>query len=96
MRVFFKLIFCFSLIAMSLFVLAANEKPALSDQEIAYIVIEKSIADYMANHKTCPCPYYVTNEGALCSENSAWAKPVAVKPMCYIKDVPQSIIDIYR
>ncbi len=46
--------------------------PALSDHEIALLLIAQSLADYPGN---CPCPYNVDRRGHSCGGRSAYSRP---------------------
>lgn len=83
----------FPLTFLSSISIAADHPPALSDQQIKKILIEKSIGEYPGN---CPCPYNTTRNGSRCGGRSAWSKKGGYAPLCYDGDVTDVMVKEYR
>ena len=65
----------------------------LTDQQIRRRLIAESIAAYSG---PCPCPYNVMRNRKPCGSNSAYSKPGGRSPLCYEKDVSDSMVRNYR
>jgi hypothetical protein len=64
-----------------------------TDAQIRERLIQASLASYRGN---CPCPYNTMRNGRQCGANSAYSKPGGAAPLCFPKDVPQSMVDAFR
>lgn len=71
----------------------AKENAALSDDAIAQVLIDRSIASYSGN---CPCPYNSASNGSRCGGRSAYSRPGGASPLCYKADVSADSIKRYR
>lgn len=67
--------------------------PALSDDKIRDILIERSIASYSGN---CPCPHFLDAAGRKCGRRSAYSKPGGASPLCYREDVSEEMVEAFR
>jgi hypothetical protein len=74
-------------------ILISAQAHALSDEEIAQILIKRSIASYSGN---CPCPYNTDRAGRRCGKRSAYSKPGGYQPLCYKEDVTKNAIESYK
>jgi hypothetical protein len=72
---------------------AATAKPQLSDQAIKRRIIAKSIASYSGR---CPCPYNTARNGSSCGRRSAYSRAGGYAPLCYVSDVSNSDVAVYR
>lgn len=79
--------------AVSLVLMGVAEAKPLSDSEITQRIIQESISSYPGN---CPCPYNTAKNGSSCGKRSAYSKKGGYSPVCYAKDVSQSMIKEYR
>ncbi len=68
-------------------------KGDLTDIQIKQQIIQQSIASYPG---TCPCPYSTARNGSSCGARSAYSKPGGYEPICYPRDVTQSMVEQYR
>ena len=68
----------------------------LTDAAIIVLIIAASVAAYKAMGKPCACPSDTMRNGRTCGNNSAWARPGGVKPLCFPTDVTASMIAAYR
>lgn len=68
-------------------------QPAPSDDQIADILIRRSIANYPG---ACPCPYTTARNGSRCGRRSAYSRPGGHAPLCYRNDVTPEMIARYR
>lgn len=83
-----------AVLAAFLFVGVAQARQAgPSDDDIAQVLIEESIASYPG---PCACPYNVTRNGRSCGRRSAYSKPGGYSPLCYREDVSDDSIQNYR
>lgn len=73
--------------------LAKAPASALSDQQIAELLIQQSIRRYPGN---CPCPYNSTANGRACGKRSAYSRPGGQAPLCYVEDITPAMIQRYR
>ncbi|GAB2209165.1 hypothetical protein ROS1_59850 [Roseibium sp. ROS1] len=73
--------------------LTSKPNPALSDSQIAKILIERSLAYYQGN---CPCPYNRARNGSRCGGRSAYSRPGGASPLCFVRDVTKTMIADYR
>jgi hypothetical protein len=65
----------------------------MSDADIRRALIRESQAGYRGN---CPCPYNINRAGKPCGPSSAYSKPGGQSPLCYDRDVSQSLVEQYR
>lgn len=72
---------------------AQDAKAEKSDDEIAKILIAESIASYSGS---CACPYNTASNGSRCGKRSAYSRPGGASPLCYRRDVTDSMIERYR
>jgi len=75
--------------------LSASKKP-LSDDQVRRILIDESIADYLANVGNCPCPYHRARNGSRCGRRSAYDRAGGEAPLCFPKDVSDQMVQQYR
>jgi hypothetical protein len=45
---------------------------------------------------SCPCPYNTDRTGRRCGGGSAYSRRGGAAPLCYEKDVTQTMVDDYR
>jgi len=69
---------------------------ALSDNQIAEIIVRDSRAAYHATGRPCACPDDLARNGSRCGGRSAYSRPGGASPLCYVTDVPKAKIDEYR
>jgi hypothetical protein len=81
------------LLLVALMPAPAVAQSEMSDAQIRAALIRQSIASYSGN---CPCPYSTNRAGKSCGPSSAYSKPGGRAPLCYERDVPQSMVDDYR
>ena len=72
---------------------AEPTKKKLSDDQIAKILIRRSIDSYSGN---CPCPYSRASNGSRCGGRSAYSRPGGASPLCFRRDVTATMIVQYR
>jgi hypothetical protein len=70
-----------------------DKQKRLSDAQVRSILIEESIAAYPGN---CPCPYSTARNGTRCGRRSAYSREGGAEPLCYPKDVSDSMVKEYR
>lgn len=72
-------------------------KPSLprnaTDDAIREALISNSIQSYSGR---CPCPYSRDRAGRRCGGRSAYSRPGGAEPLCYLSDIPKSMLDKYR
>lgn len=83
----------FALIALVCGPVVAEETAALSNDAVAQVLIDRSIASYSGN---CPCPYNSASNGSRCGGRSAYSRPGGASPLCYKADVSADSIKRYR
>jgi len=93
MKRIFTYFMCATLLSASAAFADDAKKPTLIDQQIAKILIQKSISSYSGR---CPCPYNTTSNGSKCGKRSAYSKPGGASPLCYVSDVSKAQIERYR
>ena len=81
-----------ALVIFSALVLPAAAK-GLTDAQIRDAMIQGSIASYPGN---CPCPYNTDRRGHACGGRSAYSRPGGYAPLCYARDVTDTMIAEYR
>lgn len=67
--------------------------PALAPSVIIQRIIIESVARYPGS---CACPYSTDRRGRRCGNRSAYSKPGGYAPICFAKDVTNSMIEAYR
>lgn len=67
--------------------------PPPTDKEIKQFLINQSIWEYRGR---CACPYNKDSSGRKCGERSAYKRPGGAEPLCYAKDVTDSMVADYR
>jgi len=78
---------------LAAFVARAADQPRTSDDEIRQRIVQESVAAYAGK---CPCPESINGAGRRCGGNSAYSRPGGAKPMCYVGDVTQDMVEQYR
>lgn len=63
---------------------------------LAAAIIAASVAAYLATGRPCACPYSTMRNGRVCGEQSAYAKPGGLKPLCFPAAVTFDMIPAYR
>ena len=71
----------------------AVQKRELTDDEIADILIQRSIAAYPG---ACPCPYIRDRAGRRCGARSAYSRRGGASVLCYRRDVTPDMIARHR
>lgn len=89
-KIFTKLYF---LILLSVLAVCASANTNPTDDAIADLLIQKSIANYSGR---CPCPYSTMKNGKACGGRSAYSKPGGESPLCYRKDISADMIKQWR
>jgi len=84
------------LLAFILVCPSAGFAQAVTDNQIAEIIVRDSRAAYYARGHPCACPDDRARNGSRCGARSAYSRPGGASPYCYILDVPKSKIDEYR
>jgi hypothetical protein len=74
----------------------ATGQPALSDQEIAAIIVKESRDAYYRTGHPCACPEDLARNGSRCGRRSAYTRPGGAEPYCYMTDVPKEKVEAYR
>jgi endonuclease YncB( thermonuclease family) len=63
----------------------------ISKRELARDMIAKSIASYPGK---CACPYHIISNGIKCGKKSSYSNPEDYKPLCYLSDINDEMIDL--
>jgi hypothetical protein len=71
-------------------------QPALTDQQIAAIIVKDSRDAYYQTGHPCACPEDLARNGSRRGRRSAYTRPVGAEPYCYATDVPKEKIGGYR
>jgi hypothetical protein len=74
----------------------AQRAPELSDAQVRQEIIKESIASYKANGRPCACPFDRMRNGRECSDRSAYSRPGGASPLCYPKDVGDTMVQSWR
>jgi hypothetical protein len=69
---------------------------ALTDQQIAGLIIRESRQAYYATGHPCACPEDLARNGSRCGGRSAYSRPGGAELKCYPQDVTKADIDAYR
>jgi hypothetical protein len=87
-----------AVLALVLTVIAApaTAQPALTDQEIATIIVKESRDAYYRTGHPCACPEDLARNGSRCGRRSAYSRPGGAEPYCYVTDVPREKIETFR
>lgn len=80
-------------VVLFLFAVGVHASNQLTDDAIAKKLIQNSINNYSGN---CACPYNQTRNGSRCGKRSAYSKPGGYSPLCYRKDVTDSMIQRWK
>ena len=75
---------------------AAAAREPLSDAQVRDSIIRDSIAQYQATGHPCACPYNLARNGSQCGGRSAYSRPGGASPLCYAKDVSDSMVSEWR
>lgn len=70
----------------------AQRPPVLTDQQIRETIVRESVAAYLSSGRPCACPYNSMRNGAACGGRSAYSKPGGASPLCYPRDVSDSMV----
>jgi hypothetical protein len=65
---------------------------ALSDADVAALIVKQSRDDYYRTGHPCACPDDLMRNGRRCGGNSAYIRPGGAQPLCYITDVTADMI----
>jgi hypothetical protein len=87
------------LVALALFgiaIPATAQSVALTDGDIADIMVRESRNQYHATGKPCACPDDSARNGSACGGRSAYSRPGGASPLCYRSDVTAAMMDVYR
>jgi hypothetical protein len=74
----------------------ALTQAALTDQQIATIIVKESREAYYRTGHPCACPEDLARNGSRCGLRSAYSRPGGAEPYCYVTDVPKEKIQSYR
>jgi hypothetical protein len=69
---------------------------ALTAAAIAAIIVQASRQAYYATGRPCACPDDTMRNGRACGSKSAYSRPGGAAPLCFVSDVPPSMIENYR
>ena len=86
-------------LAIGIFVLGLSgsiAQPALTEQQIASIIVKGSRDVYYRTGHPCACPEDLARNGSRCGRRSAYSRPGGAEPYCYVTDVPREKIEAYR
>jgi hypothetical protein len=86
-------------LAIGIFVLGlpgSIAQPALTDHQIASIIVKESRDAYYRTGHPCACPEDLARNGSRCGRRSAYSRPGGAEPYCYVTDVPREKIEAYR
>lgn len=64
-------------------------------RDIKNILVRKSISNYKATGKTCPCPYSIDRSNRVCGKRSAYTRIGGANPYCYTSDIKDSVVKEY-
>jgi hypothetical protein len=68
----------------------------LTDAQVRKEIIKESIAEYQASGHPCACPYNSAKNGSSCGKRSAYSRPGGAAPLCFDKDVTDSMVADWR
>ncbi len=71
-------------------------EPALTDAQIAAIIVQATRDAYYRTGHPCACPEDLARNGSHCGGRSAYSRPGGAAPYCYPSDVPAREIEAYR
>jgi hypothetical protein len=86
-------------VAIGIFAVAVSggtAQPALTDQQIATMIVKESRDIYYRTGHPCACPEDLARNGSRCGRRSAYTRPGGAEPYCYVTDVPKDKIETYR
>lgn len=63
----------------------------ISKRELARDIIAKSIASYPGK---CACPYHIISNGKKCDNKSSYSNSEDYKPLCYLSNINNEMIDL--
>jgi hypothetical protein len=81
-------------LAIGIFALAVpggTAQPALTDQQIAAIIVKESRDAYYRTGHPCACPEDLARNGSRCGRRSAYTRPGGAEPY-----VPKEKVEAYR
>jgi hypothetical protein len=73
-----------------------QKQNALTDAQIAALVVQDSRSTYYATGHPCACPDDHMRNGRNCGGTSAYVRPGGAHPLCYATDVSPEMIRQYR
>jgi hypothetical protein len=74
----------------------SHAESALTDQQIAAIIVKASRDAYYRTGHPCACPEDLARNGSRCGGRSAYIRPGGAAPYCNTSDVPPIEIKAYR
>lgn len=83
----------YTLLLLSLLLIAPIFSQTLSEHEVKARIIKESIASYRGQ---CPCPYHKARNGSQCGRRSAYSKPGGYSPKCYASDISSDEVESWR
>ena len=90
------------LLALSILALLATVIPAtgqsvaLTDADIATIIVSDSSVRYYAHGVSCACPDDRARNGSVCTRKWIYHPDSGAKPLCSVSDVEPWMIETYR
>ena len=77
------------------FTAAAHFMPP-SDGTVRQLLIQQSVASYLSNGQTCPCPYSLNRMGRRCLHQGEGGPPGGARSLCYPDDVSDAMVRAWR
>ncbi len=88
----YKKLFLYIFLIFELFCYKTIAHAKSTQQSIKQNIIEQSIESYDGK---CPCPYHAMSNGRSCGQRSAYSRKSGEAPLCYERDVTESMINEY-
>lgn len=67
-----------------------------SDESIRQLLVEQSVAAYLATGEPCPCPYSLSPLGRRCMIQNQHVRRGGATVLCYPEDVTDSMVQNWR
>lgn len=90
---FFILTGCITIVERQPSTVGSKNPAELSDSQIKELIIRDSIGQYSGN---CPCPYNHASNGSRCGGRSAYSRPGGASPICYVNQISDEMVEVYR
>jgi len=67
-----------------------------SDDSVRQMLVQQSVARYVATGGICPCPYSLNRAGLRCTRHSEYDRTGGATALCYPDDATDAMVQSWR